>query len=494
MPISNGADAGRIGGSSGNRPQKLKMACRCSVLVRILALGLLIQGLGVSAARAQGQSAPAVPPATPPTNARSSQRTIEFTATTDRDSLMTEIKTYSQLIRSLRDSLSQDGSILQLSEGQRDQLEGNIAEISGVIDRISTELSRLEFEIKDNRISLVNEAGEGIVINVPQDLDKRVSEGIEAITKVILSELPDSVDFDHSKKWDWNRFRPEPPPPPRRIINGNIIKVWNDVHISAKEDVRGDVVVIFGNAEVSGRVDGSVVTVFGDLLLDETAEVTGTVVAVGGYLDQDPEAQVDDVVSIDPLKRGRGEGWVGIFRHDGLSFLVAQGMFLLTLMLAIVAVSVAPQARLQNIIGTVRSSAVPSFGMGVITALAGHVVVAILIAVLVLTVIGVPLALLVGLVLLVVVVLAVTVCGVIVGERLCARLGGRCRSPWLVAVVGMSALHLVSFIGSLLGLVGGLDAVASLVVVLGLLIKIVAYLVGLGALVLSRFGQKPSAA
>ena len=74
------------------------------------------------------------------------------------------------------------------------------------------ELSQLEFEIKDNTISLVNEAGEGIIINIPENLDEHLSEGLEILSQVILSELPDSIDFDHTHSWDWTSFAPHIPP------------------------------------------------------------------------------------------------------------------------------------------------------------------------------------------------------------------------------------------------------------------------------------------
>jgi len=454
----------------------------------MIALGLLAQGFCVPASWAQ--ETPEAPEESPYEEMRELETAPE---TVGRDSLMIEIRQYSEMIRSLRDSLTVDESGLQLSATQRETIEGSISDISQVIERISDELSRMEFEIKDNQISLVNEAGEGIVINVPEDLDEQVSQGIEAITRIILSELPDSIDFDHSKKWDWNRFRPEPPPSPQRIIKGNVVKVWDDVHISAKEDVRGNVVVIFGDAEVSGRVDGSVVTVFGNLLLDDSAEVTGNVVAVGGYLDQDPGAEVNDVVALDPLRLGRGGGLLGFFNHDGMSFLICQGTFILTVLMAILAVVLTPRTRFDSITAHLRTAAVPSLGVGVGMALVGQLAVGVLMAVLVLTVIGVPLALLVGMALLIVVVLSVAVCGAVVGTRLCALVGGKCHAPWLVVVVGMTALHGVSFVGSLLGLVGGAESLVSLVVILGMSIKVIAYLLGLGALVLSRFGAKPAA-
>ncbi len=488
------AGAERNGDSGRRRISALAHAVRGNLgfdFVWLLALSLLAQGFLLGLAQAQIVEDPPSPPNTP--EAPVAERPgVEVSAslTTNRDSLMAEIRVYSEMIRGLRDSLASDGPNLRLSGAQREKLEGSIQDITQVIERISSELSRMEFEIKDNRISLVNESGEGIIINVPEDLDEQVSQGIEALTKIILSELPDSVDFDQGRNWDWTRFRPEPPPPSRRVINGNIVKVWDDVDISATEDVRGNVVVIFGDAEVAGRVDGDVVAVLGNVTLLDSAEVTGSVVTVGGFLEQEQGAQVDDVVVLDPLRVDNGGGWLDIFSHDGLSFLICQGVFLLTVLMAAIAVAVTPRRRFESIIGHLKQNVGASLGLGVVTALGGHLLVAVLMAVLVLTVIGVPLALLVGLGLLVAVVVSVAVCSAVVGERLCALFSDQCHSPWLVMVVGMAALHTVSFLGSLLGMVSGADSAAAALVALGVMIKAGAYLLGLGALVLSRAGSR----
>ena len=125
-----------------------------------------------------------------------------------------------------------------------------------------------------------------------------------------------------------------------------------------------------------------------------------------------------------------------------------------------------------------------------IVAIVGHLMVAVLMAVLVLTVIGVPLALLVFLALIVVVIVSVAVCGASLGLRVCHMVGTGCSSPWLTVVVGMSVLHLVSFLGSVLSLSSGMEGAANVLVALGVIIKTLAFLVGLGALTISRFGAR----
>ncbi len=485
MRLNSGALAGPCSGSSGNR--FLSMAGPLTDAIIILALGLLAQGLLVTGAFSQttmvisteGDSVEVV----------EVQQFVEVQASS-RDSLMVEIRRYSRMIADMRDSLAQGDGDIDLSDNQRQLIEQNIEEISAVIEQIGLELSSLEFEIRDNTISLVNESGEGIIINIPENLDEHLSEGLEILSEIILAELPDSIDFDPGHDWDWSGFAAHKAPKARKIIDGNIIKIWDDLYVSENEDIRGDVVVVFGNAEISGRVDGTVVVVFGNLLLGETAEVTGEVVSVGGWLDQDPDAKVSDVVSVDVLPRGFDGGLSGILGQGILPFLMCQGTFLLTVLLAIIAVVAAPRARFEAITETLRRTPGASLGLGLVVAILGQMVVAVLMAVLVLTVIGVPLALLVFLALVIVIIISVAVCGASLGTRICAMLGGGCSSPWLTLVVGMSALHLVSFLGSVVSLSSGMAVFANVLVVMGVIIKTAAFFLGLGALTISRFGAR----
>jgi len=452
-----------------------------------LALGLMAQGLLVSDLAAQTR-----------TFVADTGDSVEFVhvehhvevESTSRDSLMVEIRKYSRMVAAMRDSLSHGGGDIELSDEQRRSIEQNIAEVSEVIEHIGAELSQLEFEIKDNTISLVNEAGEGIIINIPENLDEHLSEGLEILTQVILSELPDSIDFDPSEGWDWSGFAPDIPPPPRKVVQGNIIKVWNDLQVPVQDDVRGNVVVIFGDSEISGRVDGNVVVLFGNLLLDDSAEVSGTIVQVGGWLDQDEDATVGDIVTVD-LWPGDGDGSVLGFLGQGiLPFLMCQGTFLLTVLLSIIAVIAAPRKRFQAITETLRLSPGPSLGLGLVAGLMGQLVVAVLMAVLILTVIGIPLALLVFVAMVIVIIVSIAVTGVALGERICRKFGSGCSSPWLTVVLGLGVLHIVSFLGSVLTLSPGMELAANVLVILGMIIKTLAFLFGLGALVVSRYGSR----
>lgn len=410
-------------------------------------------------------------------------------AAAGRDSLLQEIRRYSTIIADMRDSLALSKAGIELSAERRERIENSIEDITAMVEDIGQELSRLDLKIHDNHISLLNEAGEGIVINIPENLDKNISEGLNAITQLILSELPDSISFDSHKTWNWSGFTtpPAPPPPPRRVIPGNVVKVGDDLIVAEDEDIRGNVVVVLGNAEIAGRVDGNVVVVMGDLQVVRTAEVEGKVVTVGGSLDQDPQAEVGEVVVVDPL-RGSRAGLTGILGEGPAPFLILQGIFVLTLVLAGLAAGLAPKRRFEAVTAELRKSPAADLGVGIMVSIAGNSIAMVFMGVLVLTVIGLPLALLVGTAVGLISILAVAVAAAVVGDKACAMAGRPCPSPILAVVAGVVLLHLVSFVAALAGTWTPLGGLALPLGLLGLTIKILAYLFGLGALVKSRIG------
>ncbi len=145
-------------------------------------------------------------------------------------------------------------------------------------------------------------------------------------------------------------------------------------------------------------------------------------------------------------------------------------------------------------LATLPADPAAALGYGVLIAIAGHVVVLLLAAVLVLTVIGIPVALLVWLALIVAGVIATAVAAAALGERVCRGREGGCPSRWLAVLVGMLLLHALSFLGSMLGLVPGAEAAAvACSRSLGFLVKAGAYFIGargLGAVPLRERAQR----
>jgi hypothetical protein len=282
----------------------------------------------------------------------------------------------------------------------------------------------------------------------------------------------------------------KPPEPPRRVIHGNLVRVGQSVVVSVDEDVRGNVVVVFGDCEVRGRVEGNVVTVGGGLNLRDEAEVSGTVVAVGGRLAADAGAETGDTVSLDWLDGGAGAGVGRLLDHRVLTFVLTQSLFLMTLLAALVAVAASPAGRLAAVLARLRGDPARVFGVGAVLTLTAPLVLAVLTALLIITVIGVPVALLLALGVAAVVVLALSATGVVVGEKL----GAAGRPAPLSVALGLVVLHLVSFLASLLNLMGAPQAIVMTLLVIGLLVKGAALSLGLGAMVMTRLGSRATAA
>lgn len=405
-----------------------------------------------------------------------------------RDSLRQEIQSYAEAIAGLRDSLALDQFDVPLSEEQREQVEETIADLTEVVDDIGRELGEMELEISNNRISFVDEEGEGIVIDVPENLDEHLSQGFELLQDVILNEFPADTRRQVRKSWTWGVPGSEEEAPERHIERGNVVKIQEDVQVPANQDVRGNVVVVFGDAQISGRVDGDVVTVFGNLVVDSQAEVTGQVVTLGGHLDAHPEAEMADVVNVNPLPAlsNRDFSWL---RGGGLLGLMMElGEFLLILVMALVILALTPRVNLDRVQGTLAERPWPSLLVGLVGSFALLMLGLALIGILVLTVIGIPVALLVLVAMLLLSILSVALVGMALGRRFCQMLSGTCGNDWLMLALGILLIGIVSLVGNLLGLADGLSPVAEILILVGAAIKLTAFLFGIGALLLGRLG------
>ncbi|MCP4572336.1 MAG: hypothetical protein GY838_08275 [bacterium] len=452
-----------------------------------MALALLVQGFVLAVPAARADEVPQVSPHVVTISA-------DETAEASRDSLLHEIEFNARLIRQLRDSLAVDDPDRFVSEAQRLRFEGSIDDISQVIESIGVELSRLDLEIEDNTIRFVDERGDGIVIRIPENLDATLSEGFQAITQMVIEGLPDTLSADNvPRDWSWSRFGIPEPEKPRRVIEGNIVRAGDDLLVARGEDVRGSAVIIMGDAEVEGRVDGNVIVVLGNLRLDDKAEVTGRVVTVGGRFDRGRGAKVGGEFVLDFLGGPRGVQSVLTERGSG-AFVACQGLFVLMLVVALLAAMGAPEDRFRRVTGALKANPVGAAGAGVLVTLVVHLGAVVLAAILVLTVVGLPLAILLAVALVVAGVVATAVAAAAVGEFICARRGG-CSSRALAVTVGMLVLHAPSFLGSLLGMVVALEGVGTALSILGACVKLVAYLLGIGALTSTRLGTtRPSVA
>lgn len=459
---------------------------RATVARRVFAFALLFAGV-VAPVRVGAESAPPVP-AAPPASVGQLP-----------DSAVAE---------SLRLRVSRLRAIAALPDSTRDRaIDEALEELGGALENLTQELSNLDVQVEDQAISLRDRTGGGRVrINIPPDLGTRISQGISSITASILDELPDTLVIRGGPSGQHWRLAspavrdaasrifapaPPPPPPPRRVVGGDVVRVLGDIVVTADEDVRGDVIAVFGAVDVRGHVDGRVVSVLGNVRLDGDAEVGRDVLALLGHLERDPRAEVGgSVFALDSgLPREVG-GYRRLLWGGWLAFAAKLLTLLATALLMMLLFALVPRDRLDRALAALCARPTVCLGQGLLWLFAGHLLLLFLMAVLILTLIGIPLALLLCVAYLALALLALGVT--------CHQLGARAAAAWglgwshrlALTALGLALLHLPGLLGALIGLVPGLGILAALLVGLDALLRIVALAYGLGALILCRFGRR----
>ena len=275
-------------------------------------------------------------------------------------------------------------------------------------------------------------------------------------------------------------------------LEGNLVVFDGDVTLAEGSTVTGDVVVWDGNAEVNGSVEGDLVVSNGDVHLGSAAQVEGDLACTWNCdLEQEDGARVDGSI-IEGVPWGNPTLWQwgrlqipmphAFTNQSSWPWQVMDWIFEAVRGLAAVLVVSAigglvsllwPQ-QVGRIGATVIQTPASSFGIGLLTALAGG---ALTIALLI-TICFSPLALLAALALGVAGLFGWIGVGALVGRRLLQTLDARGVAPLWSGGLGTLLITLVS---------GGLGLIPCLGI-LGLPLTVGLGCLGLGAVVLTRFG------
>ena len=285
------------------------------------------------------------------------------------------------------------------------------------------------------------------------------------------------------------------------------VRIGGPVRIERDEVVNGAVVAVLGSVTVEGEVEDDVVAVAGNIRLGPDANVRGSVTVVGGRLDIDPQARVGGEVNeigFDvPRVRFRPFevwGWrFHPFQHWWFSpsfdlFAVSLRMLLFGLLSAVLVLA-AP-----NRIGRIERRVVAEpWKSGLVGLLAQLLFVPLLVLtviILVVSIIGIPLLLLIPFALLALLFALLTgFAGAAsrVGRWAQERFGLAPQNRYVALVIGLAAIWVLSLIGHLVALGGwpvwGLAAMFSAI---GFLVEYLAWTVGFGAALLTRFGTRPA--
>lgn len=269
-------------------------------------------------------------------------------------------------------------------------------------------------------------------------------------------------------------------------------------------EVSRDTVAIGGPVRINGRVGGNVTSVGSSVHLGPSAVVEGDVSSVGGNIYREEGAQIHgstSEVGMSPFRRGGPwdgdfEPGFGPFAIFGASLDVF-GSILRMIVLGLLTCLVLLLARvpLERVDRHLVTEPLKAAGVGlagVFSILPLFVVVTILLAI---TVVGCALFLLYPFVLfalLLAFLLGYAAVAYRVGRWLEGRFGRNFGGPYLAALMGVLVIQIWSIVGDLLALGPGvIDIFAFMFMLAAAVIEAAAWVVGFGAVLLSRFGAGP---
>ena len=298
-----------------------------------------------------------------------------------------------------------------------------------------------------------------------------------------------------------------------RVLDDARVHVGENVTIGSGETVRGDLILVDGDLDVRGEIDGDVVVVGGNLRLGEGGRVTGDVRLSDGRLLGDGgqvlgEVNASRAQAQESRERTRTEvagesGVMSAFRSFGRGLGDLIGSVFIGLLIAFVGGGLAVRFaadRLEVVAETARAAPLRAGMVGLAGAfltvpawiLGGIALIVTLVGILALPfwVVLFPMAVCLS--------IAIGYLGVAqgVGEWLAGKryeklAWVRASNPYTTVVAGVGALMLAFVASNAIQMLGFVKFLSGLLGFFGVLTTVVALLVGFGAVLLTRGGRRP---
>ena len=247
-------------------------------------------------------------------------------------------------------------------------------------------------------------------------------------------------------------------------VSGDVTSYGGRVNVSPSGSVDGDIHSYGGRVEVAGQVDGDVTSYGGGVTLDGTAHITGDVRAYGGAITRQPGAVVDGSIERNPTS---GLSLTNLPFFNPFGFTIPGIGILVWVLIAAALAHWFPQRTLR--VGEVMFGRLPrSLAVGALSWVLGLI----LAVILALTIIGIPLTLAIVLVLAAGGILGNVAVGWLIGRAILQRFARRDISRVVEAMVGVAILAFIESIP-----------------LIGFLLSLFIALLGVGAVLLSRFGS-----
>jgi len=280
-------------------------------------------------------------------------------------------------------------------------------------------------------------------------------------------------------------------------LEGDLVVFGGDVLVKEGGRVDGDAAVIGGNVTVSGEVDGDLVAIGGNVELTSTAVIGGDLVAIGGRFEREEGAVVRGQVvrslrfgfrfrGIAPLRPPLAiERWGDVAWRLFYRFLSALITVLTLTALGLLVVLFLP--RQTQVVGqAILAAPLPALGVGLLT---GIVALALMVL-LAITICLSPIAFLVGVATFAAGLFGWIAAGLLVGERVMEALNGFALEGLPLSVSRSAQARRVRepvpLVAAAIGVL--LISLLAMVPCIGWLLALFLGLLGLGAVVLTRFG------
>ena len=279
--------------------------------------------------------------------------------------------------------------------------------------------------------------------------------------------------------------------------SGDRVRVGAGIRVAEGEVIDGDVVAIGGSVDVDGTVEGDVVAVGGGVNLGPNAVVDGEVTSVGGTIDRDPGAVIHGTVNevaFGAPHMAWGTHWGPGPFFAGVTGLIGTIVWIAVLTLLVCLAYLFARRPIERMEYRVRTSAWKAALVGLVAQLLFIPALVLTCVVLAISIIGIPFLLLVPFAILALVIgalLGFTSVAKRLGHAAEDRFGWQHANPYLSIVIGVGLIMLLSFFGHALGVAGGpLKVFGAVLTVLGFIAQYVAWTIGLGVLLLTRFGTR----
>ena len=261
------------------------------------------------------------------------------------------------------------------------------------------------------------------------------------------------------------------------ILNEDLLVIGGLVTLEDGSTLNGSILMVGGSLETAGQVNGDIIVAGGLLDIAATAVINGDITSAGANLQRDPDAVIEGEIRTEQgepfivTPPGVNLPQINTTVAPSFSFL---GFILRVFLWALLAMLLAlflPN-HLHNVAHTAITQPIISGGLGLLTA----VVLPLVLVIIALTILLIPVSLL-GILLLV---LAWAFGLIALGTELGNRFAGIFKSQWHPALAAGAGTFLLILV------INGIEAA---IPCLGLLPKIIVGVLGLGAVLLTRFGM-----